>query len=209
MKYEKYFTFDGEVMIWPADNMQVAAMAYLQEKKVCHRRRIDPGDGSRLGLMALRTNKDDLGGLAGELVNVSEIFDTLDMPGFKEIKQGAPDEKHGKHSWDKHDATEEVARLERVLDQMDLEDQRLTANIVSLNVRKTELAISKEQAIQAGEADKIPLHNRALLEVEAAIAKDNLTKAEIAAEKSSKQDAKAKEIIKKDTAQAGLDGLGG
>ncbi len=197
MKHEKYYTFDGNIEVWPVDEIHIAAMAHLTDKGLTHRRRIAQADGSRLGLATYRSNKDE---------HLS-LFEQLNVPGFTEILPGSGNEKHGKHSWDLHDSEVAISRLIKEAQQIDQEAERIAKNIVQLEVNKTQMQVGKELAIQQGDTSAISMYSRNIAAINSTIAGENKNKIDLSAEKIDNAEEQVIQSEKKTKADEGLAAL--
>lgn len=133
MKHEKYYTFDGSANIIFSDTRDELAWECLIKNSVGHFRFITE-NGKKITLMALRSNKDQMG----------DVFEILDLPKFMEIKKGTPEEKHGKHSWDLSDAIIEIARVETEVQQLNENKKIADDAILELTTQKN-LEIDKKK----------------------------------------------------------------
>lgn len=198
MKHEKYFTFDGEIEVWPVDEVHIAAMAHLTDKALTHRRRIPQEDGSILGLATYRSNKDEH----------LTLFKQLNVPGFTEILPGTPEEKHGKHSWDKHDAEKELEKFDRRDVEIIIQEGKADIYIIQLDETKFRLQGEKEQAILSGD-DKLKKETQDKLDITfLEISKTEVWKVELQTEKNKNEEKRIVVLEKRSTAENALLELG-
>ena len=209
MKHEKYFTYDGSVSVWPVETKDIASMAYLIEKRACHMRGVVQKDGTKLGLMALRTNKDDLGVLSEVVIDTVDIFNQVLPDGFTRIVKGTENEKHGKHSWDKHDAEDAIIRTNSNLNSIEMQRQATEQQLLNVDTKKLEFQAIKEKAIQENAPNTLKMATRTLKKLEEEKSKHNQELLNLGAEKEKEEGEKLKHEATKDKAQEALDALGG